>query len=362
MLRQIDFTHFALKRSLSLPSATLRFLSGLGIVHVNGHTLDPQIQFLWQTGLRASGIHLTSLSDTPVEQVREAYAKLSALILSHRPKGLKIETIETGFGQVHGYDGDIPAMGGTLIRPQNSDPSLPLLVFFHQGLGLLGPCDLSLALCAQMAFTLQCPIFLPNYQLSPEHRYPAGLNDARTAYDFAVANAQKLGAVSGEVAIGGEALGANFALRICLDLKREFKPQPVAQWLISPLIDLSDAELKHSPFADVWPLTSADIDVAIKAYAGSALDLKDAGLSPLLDTSLSGLAKCLIVSGGLDPLAHQALHLVARLKKAHIGFTYRQYDDLPLGFGLLCGLSDKADEAAFDMAKEWVTLLSRTYS
>jgi acetyl esterase len=329
-----------LKRCLTLPSAVLRFLAGGGVIHDQGHTLDAQIQFLW----RVLFTHRLSLAGKSLESVRAEWREAAALFGLSGEARVRHETIE----------GEI---SGLLIRPAHISEDAPLLVFFHQGGGVIGGPDLSKAFCALFAHEAHCPVFLPEYRLAPLNRFPAALEDARAAYDWATTNASRLGAKSGQAAIGGSLTGAGLAARISLDLERSGQPLPVAQLLMTPLIDLADPAIKANEALGLWPLTVADLDIMIGHYAGAGTDLTDPRISSALERRIAGQPKTFIVSAGLDPLASQGEAFARRLISSRATTLYRRYDTLPLGFDLLAGVVDEARAAVRDIAGNWVDLL-----
>lgn len=340
-----------LRQILSLPTAVLRFFSGGGVVYTHGRTLDAQIQFLWRTWFTSAQNRVTlSLSDKSLEQARQEWQETAALL--GLPAHIKVK--------VEPASGDTPGsgFGGIVIRPAAIAPDAPLLVFFHQGGGVLGGPDLSKAFCALFAHEARCPVFLPEYRLAPAYRFPAAHEDARVAFDWAQANAVRLGSKTGQVAIGGATLGANLATRLCLDLKRDFKPLPVAQLLLTPLLDLSDARIKADD-EGLWPITAADLDIMISHYAGAGAggDLADPRISPAFEKLIIGQPRTLIVAAGLDPLAPQTEAFAKRLIEARTQVVYRRYDTLPLGFDLLAGVSGEVRAVTRDMAVNWVDLL-----
>ncbi|ESQ83145.1 hypothetical protein AEAC466_14880 [Asticcacaulis sp. AC466] len=341
-----------LKHALSLPAAVLRFVSGGGVVHVAGRTLDPQIQCLWRSLYsQTSGRTGLSLTAKSLETARQEWQDAAALFGLPADIRVRFETI----GGEGAAAGTIPR--GLLIRPMRVSEDAPLLVFFHQGGGVLGGPDLSRAFAVRLAHQARCPVFLPEYRLAPVHRFPAALDDARAAFDWAQANAVRLGAPSGRVAIGGILTGAGLALRVGLDLRRDFKPAPVAQLLVTPLADLSDTRIAANAALGLWPLSSADIDLLIGHYAGGGASLTDPRLSPALEPLLVGQPRSFVVSAGLDPLADQAEALVQRLMAARVQTVYRRYDTLPLGFDLFAAVVDAAAQATDDIAETWVELL-----
>ncbi|MBW8880204.1 MAG: alpha/beta hydrolase [Asticcacaulis sp.] len=337
-----------LRQILSLPSAVLRFFSGGGVVWRDGRTLDAQVQFLWRTWFTTSQEKVTlSLSDKSLEQARQEWQDTIALL--GLPRGVRIK--------IEPASGDLPGSGfcGVVIRPAVIAADAPLLVFFHQGGGVLGGPELSKAFCALFAHEARCPVFLPEYRLAPQWRFPAAHEDAKVAYEWAQRNAMRLGSKTGQVAVGGATLGANLAARLCLDLKRDFRPMPAAQLLVTPLLDLS------APMGDtgLWPITAADLDMMISHYAGAGAgaDLSDPRVSPAHEKLIIGQPRTVIVAAGHDPLAAQAEAFARRLIEARTKVVYRRYDTLPLGFDLLAGVVDEVRVAVRDMAANWTELL-----
>lgn len=334
-----------LKTVLTLPPAMLRFLAGGGVVYRDGRTLNPQVQFLWRGYFAKGDATPLTLHGKTLEQARQEWAETAALLGLPSQARVKVEDVTS------------ETVRGLLIRPPAISADATLLVFFPQGGGVLGGPGLSRAFCAALAFEARCPIFIPELRMAPVHRFPAAFDDAREAFNWAQANAGRLGARNGTIAIGGVLTGANLAARLCIDLKREFKPLPVAQLLITPLVDLSDPRLKDNDSAGGWPFAGGDIQTLIGHYAGAGTDLTDPHISPALEKLLVGQPRTLAVSAGLDPLAPQAETFVKRLIAARTSVIYRRYDTLPLGFDLLTGVVDDAYTAVQDIAGLWVELL-----
>ncbi|MCR6658044.1 MAG: alpha/beta hydrolase [Asticcacaulis sp.] len=166
-----------------------------------------------------------------------------------------------------------------------------------------------------------------------------------------------LGALSGQVALGGALIGASTAARISLDLRLENSPLPAGQLLVTPLVDLADPAIKADAAIGLWPINADDLDILISHYAGAGTSLTDPRLSPALEKLPGRLPKTLIVSAGLDPLASQGEAFAKSLTAAGTPVTYRRYDALPLGFDLFAGVVDEARSAIRNIAENWVDML-----
>jgi acetyl esterase len=340
-----SLTTYLLRTALTLPAPVLRLLSGGAIVYEQGRTLDPEFQFLWRTGLSdRNGRPRLGVAGRPLDEARADWRDMAARFATAPGARVQVDTVGSA------------GVSGLLIRPLHIDDDMPLMVFFHQGGGVLGGPELSRAFGGLFAFAARCPVFLPHYRLAPDHRFPAALEDAHRIADWAQTNAFTLGAPSGRVALGGALTGAGLAARLCLELKRDLKPQPAGQLLLTPLLDLGDPGLRDAD-KGLWPLNGADLNEMIANYAGGGHDLSDPRLSPGREKLLGGQPRGLIASAGFDPTAAQAEDYARRLRRAGCETVYRRYDSLPLGFDLLCGLAGSARAATLDIAGLWRGLM-----
>ncbi len=343
-----------LRRILSFPPALIRFFAGGGVVYQGGQTLDPQIQFLWRTWFapaESNGRMPLTMADKSLDRAREEWGDIAAFLGTPAANRVRVEIV----GEPGSSTADVP-VGGLLIKPHDIAADAPVLVFFPQGGGVLGGADLSRTFCSLFAAEARCPVFIPALRLAPEARFPAALDDARMALDWSLGNAFRLGSKSGAVAIGGALTGAALAARLCLDLDPA-ATLPMAQLLITPLVDLSDTAIIHSPHANLWPLSAADIGLMISYYAGASVDLADPRISPARAPMPGDQPRTFVVSGGLDPLAGQGEAFARRQLDAGTPTVYRRYDTLPLGFDLFAGTVDVAQAATVDIARTWVALL-----
>jgi acetyl esterase/lipase len=324
-----------LKRLLSLPHPLLRAASGGGVVWRAGRTLDPRFQFLWKSWRKPR-----ALDGLSPEEARTAWAEMVRATGPRPRKGVEIEAL-----LLKGPAGTIPAR---LYRPKDQDIDAPMLVFFHDGAGVVGDLDTCEGLCAELADAARCPVLAPAYRLAPEHRFPAGLDDALAAWRWAEANAARYGAQG--AAVGGQSMGAAFAAAICQTLREAGEEQPALQLLICPLLDAASDAQSLETFADAWPLSREALRWALAQYIGPEDDPTDPGLSPLRAASVSGLALAIIITAGFDPLVDQGEQYARKLRAAKVATVYRCYERLPHAFTAFAGVAPSAAVAVREIA------------
>jgi len=332
------FQRAALKGVLSLPKPVLRLLTGGGVVYRGGRTLDPRLQFLqWQA---RGGPRLSRL--TPPE-ARLVAAQLLRTYEGALEPGVAIETLrlDTESGQID----------ARAYRPAAQDPALPVLVFAHMGGGVLGDLDTAHVFCSLLAGQARAPVVNVAYRLAPEDRFPAGLDDLLAAYRWALTHAGRFGAPAGVAAVGGDAMGANFAAVICQELRRHGEPQPALQLLINPVVDVASETASMATYADAWPLSRALTDWFLGQYLGPGDDPTDPRISPLKAADLGGLAPAVIATAGFDPLVDQGEAYARRLKEAGTAVAYRCYDSLSHAFTAFTGVVPAADAACREVAR-----------
>ena len=146
-----------------------------------------------------------------------------------------------------------------------------------------------------------------DYRLAPEHKAPAGADDAYAAFRWALEHAAELGADPDRVAVGGDSAGGNLAALVSQRARNEGARLPALQLLIYPVTNYSDETRSQTLFAEGYFLTKQDLRLVPRQVPGrrAAVDAADPRVSPLLADDLSGLPPALLLTGGLRPAARR---------------------------------------------------------
>jgi acetyl esterase len=219
-----------------------------------------------------------------------------------------------------------------LYRPKPTEGPGPCLVFFHGGGWVVGGVDTHDVLCRQFANACGFAVIAVGYRLAPEHKFPAGLDDACAGFRWIVEQAGALGLDPQRIAVGGDSAGGNLAAVIALMARDGALPRVRAQALLYPVTDL---RLKH-------PSMAMDIDGLIlngptmawfrDHYLSRPDEQADWRASPLLAASLAGVAPCHIVTAAADPLCDEGLAYAARLIEAGARVTHQHHPGQMHGF------------------------------
>ena len=188
-----------------------------------------------------------------------------------------------------------------------------------------------------------------SYRLAPEDRFPAALDDARAALEWALDNAASLGA--GRVGVGGDSAGGNLAAV----LAREGRGRVAFQLLIYPVIDLSREHPSYATFADAPFLTAREMRWLRDLYLTGEEDARDPRASPLLAEDLSGLAPAYLALAGFDPLYDEGLAYGARLREAGADVTLALNEGQPHGFTGIIDACPSARVALRDACR-WLSM------
>ncbi len=245
-------------------------------------------------------------------------------------------------------DGDpVPAR---LYEPVNLPAGSPLLVYFHGGGWVIGSLDTHDLTCRYLARNAQVRVLSVGYRLAPEHHFPAAADDAYTAFRFAAANAETLGADPSAIAVGGDSAGANLAATVCLDTVRASGPRPVFQLLFYPATDMTTRRRSRDVFADGFFLTDDDMTWFLDHYVPDVDTRSDPRVSVLLADDLRGLPPAYVATAGFDPLRDEGNAFADRLREAGVPVVKRQHDDLIHGFVSFINLGTRFREAVSEAA------------
>lgn len=219
---------------------------------------------------------------------------------------------------------------------------LPLVVFFHGGgwfMNDLGCYDPFMRdLCVRSGATL----LSVEYRLAPEHKYPAGLDDADAAMRWAAHFVRIHGGDAARLAVMGDSAGGNFSAVIARRLHSEGRIRLAAQFLLYPMLDVSRP---HSAYPSrmrfgggEYLLTRDSIDAATTWYLDGMGRPDDPDVSPLLVENVGILPETIIVIGGHDPLLDEAALYAERLRAAGVPTRLKCFETTIhafLSFGVL---------------------------
>ncbi len=195
-------------------------------------------------------------------------------------------------------------------------------------------------LAGSLAKAASSDVLVIDYRLVPEGRYPAQIDDIRTAYRWMLEN----GYESGNIILAGDGTGANLAIEAVLRQKRAGRQLPAAVIALSPVTDLSASGVSMTSNAATDPvITKTGIEALAKPYLGAtAPDNPD--VSPLF-ADLSGLPPLFLQVSDSEALLDDTLRLADKAKAAGVEVTLEVWPGLIHGWQLFPHLLADADSS-----------------
>jgi acetyl esterase len=231
-------------------------------------------------------------------------------------------------------DGPVPIR---IYRPEG-DP-IATLVFFHGGGFVIGDLDSYDAQCRLLCSRVGLTVASVDYGLAPEHPFPAGLEDALAAFDWAVEHE------AGPVVVGGDSAGGNLSAVVA---QTRHDARIAAQLLIYPAADLLNEYPSMDENGEGLFLTRDDMEWFHHHYLGDDEAARsDPRASPLLADDLSGLPRALVYTAQYDPLRDAGNAYAEALSAAGVEVVHRCFEGLIHGFFGL-GPFSQAAQAAID--------------
>ncbi len=192
-----------------------------------------------------------------------------------------------------------------------------VLLFFHGGGYCSGSISSHRRMVTEAGRAAGVRTLAVGYRLAPEHPFPAGFDDALTAWRFL----QKEGIAAAHVAVGGDSAGGGLTVALINRLRQAGGEQPGCAWLASPWTDLTMSGSTLSAKDAVDPLIHQGyLDELADAYLPTGFDRKDPRVSPLY-ADLEGFPPTLIQVGSDETLLADATRFAAAAGAAEVAVT-----------------------------------------
>ncbi len=264
------------------------------------------------------------MAEVPVDQLRQGIRTVSDRIRPsdiHAVVDIKIPSNESGR--------HIPAR---VYRPSDQS-NLPALVFYHGGGWVLCDVETHDEVVRRIALSANCVVISVDYRLAPEHKYPAGADDAYQALCWVADNASALNIDADKIGIAGDSAGGNLAAVTCLRARDEGGPKIFLQSLWYPVTNIHTlATESYKVMSEGYNLKREDMAWLKSQYLESTELAELPSVSPLLSNDLSGLPPTYIMTANFDVLRDDGLLYAEALEAAGNRVSYECFTDLVHGF------------------------------
>jgi acetyl esterase len=295
---------------------------------------DPQVQAILDKIRDANTPEYWQMS---VAEARALHVQRAG-ILNIRPAPVA-RTEDRAFEGPHGT---IPVR---LYWPRAIESSLPVFVWLHGGGHVVGSLESYDPLCRMFCNDADCIVVAVDYRLAPEHKFPAGVDDALAALAWTFAHAASFGGDAQRIAVGGDSAGGNLAA-VCALLARDAKLGDLAlQLLVYPRTAAEENLPSHHAFAEGHLLTRKTILWFHAHYRARDADKLDWRYAPLDHPDLANLPPALVIVAECDPLHDEGVAYAEALRRAGNAVTLSDYPGMIHPFFSMGGAVDAGRKA-----------------
>lgn len=251
--------------------------------------------------------------------------------------------------------------GGLMVRmyrPKGlaDDKPAPAMAFYHGGGFVIGDLETHDTTCRYLAHKAGVVVFAVHYRLAPEHKYPAAVEDATTAFAWLRKHAVELNIDPKCIGAGGDSAGAGISLNLGLSEKK--KDRPDFLWLVYPPVDMALETKSKKKFEHGLFLTTGVMRWFMGQFLPENVDKKASTFSPLTSPQLKSVPPTYVMTVGFDPLCDEGIMLVDKMKELGVDVRYKHYPRLAHEIFAISGIVPEAKEALSEAADELKKLVN----
>jgi acetyl esterase/lipase len=211
----------------------------------------------------------------------------------------------------------IPAVA---LQPLAGQPDRTILYFHGGGYVTGSPPHRYLPLGAAVALAANAQVYVVDYRLAPQTRFPGAFDDCKHAYDWIIAR----GADTQPLFLLGDSAGGNLAVAVTAAARDQGLPLPTAVAVLSPLADLSlsGASIEERQHSD--PLVTREmLEHTVAEYVAGG-DPRDPRCSAIY-AQMRGFPPLLIQIGENEILYDDAIRIRDAATAAGVEVTFESW-------------------------------------
>ncbi|MEU1384630.1 MULTISPECIES: alpha/beta hydrolase [unclassified Nonomuraea] len=240
-----------------------------------------------------------------------------------------------------------------IVRPAGSTGDLPVIIYIHGAGWVFGNAHTHDRLVRELATGAGAAVVFPEYDLSPEHRYPVAIEQNWTVARWIVTDGAAKGLDATRVAVAGDSVGGNMTAALTIMAKQRGGLSLRRQVLFYPVTDASFDTESYRQFAEGYFLRRDGMQWFWDQYTTSDAERAEITASPLRATAeeLAGLPPALVITGEADVLRDEGEAYAAKLRAAGVPVTAVRYQGIIHDFVMLNALRGTyAAESAIELA------------
>ncbi len=233
----------------------------------------------------------------------------------------------------------------------------PALIYMHGGAWVQGSPETHWDITARIAAWNRQTVLSVDYAKSPEHPFPAALEQCMAVVDWTFENAAALGIDPQRIAIGGDSAGGNLAAAVALK-SRDSDRRLQAQLLIYPPTAFVRDRPSYAENADGPIIRVADMARIDAMYCPDPKDFRHPLAAPLLATDHSRLPPAYVAVAEHDPLRDDGIAYAEALRRGRVPVELDRGEGLIHGYLRAIGYCD-ACGAALERMCAWLARQER---
>jgi len=243
--------------------------------------------------------------------------------------------------------------------PEKVEANPPIVVYYHGGGNVVGERVNVESTCKILAKGAKCIYVNVEYRLAPEHKFPAGLNDACDVAKWVLENRKKIGGgPQSKVGVSGDSAGGQLAASVAHDV-----PGVSFQILIYPHVSArGDRSLPSFQEYKNGPILQHELMDWFENLMSDVSEWRNPRFANLLRDRFDYLPPCLFIVAQCDPLRDDSYEYAKKLTKVGVYNELHLAEGAIHAFYTLPAIFPKLCEAAYDRTIEFIKKWGTTES
>ncbi|MFV5991888.1 alpha/beta hydrolase [Streptomyces sp. NPDC056231] len=240
-----------------------------------------------------------------------------------------------------------------IVRPAGVEGTLPVILYIHGAGWVFGNAHTHDRLVRELAVGADAAVVFPEYDLSPEVRYPVAIEQNYAVARWVVQQGASKDLDGTRLAVAGDSVGGNMTAALTLMAKERGDVPLVQQVLFYPVTDANFDTGSYHQFATGYFLRRDGMQWFWDQYTTDEAERAQITASPLRATTeqLTGLPPALVITGEADVLRDEGEAYANKLREAGVPVTAVRFQGIIHDFVMLNALREThAAQAAITLA------------